>query len=305
MSEVNSVTNPARAHQVPAEINGAPSYGSAVSWAAILAGAAGAAALSLILVILGAGFGFTAVSPWSMEGLSVATIGFSAILWISFTQIAASGLGGYLAGRLRTKWASVHTDEVYFRDTAHGFLTWAVATLLTAALLTTTVGAVVSGTASAGGQVVSSVAGTATSMVANNSSSDEGNNTIEYFVDSMFRGGSEQQATEAPETPPGEALRIVMRALRTGTLEQQDTRYIAQLVAQRTDISQQAAEERVNSGFNQLQTALEDAEISAREMADEARAAAAYAALWMFVSLLLGAFAASLAAVYGGRQRDV
>ncbi|MFD2271336.1 hypothetical protein ACFS07_10010 [Undibacterium arcticum] len=108
---------------------------SGVSWGAIFAGAAAAAALSLILVILGFGLGLSAVSPWANNGASATTIGMSTILWIAFTQIAASGLGGYLAGRLRVKWANVHGDEVYFRDTAHGFFAWAVASLATAAFL--------------------------------------------------------------------------------------------------------------------------------------------------------------------------
>ena len=45
-------------------------------------------------------------------------------------------------------------------------------------------------------------------------------------------------------------------------------------------------------------------EATAKETADEARKASAYAALWIFVSLLIGAFVASLAATLGGRQRD-
>ena len=108
---------------------------SGVSWSAILAGAAAAAALSLILLVLGTGLGLSSMSPWSNQGASASAVGVSTILWLTFTQLAASGMGGYLAGRLRTKWASVHTDEVYFRDTAHGFLAWAVATIVTAAAL--------------------------------------------------------------------------------------------------------------------------------------------------------------------------
>src|SRR6201996_7686250 len=123
---------------------------SGVSWGAILAGAAGAAALSLILLILGVGLGLSSVSPFAGSGASATTFGVSTILWLTFTQLAASGIGGYLAGRLRTRWASVHTDEVYFRDTAHGFLAWAVASLATAAFLGGSVGAIVSGGAQAG-----------------------------------------------------------------------------------------------------------------------------------------------------------
>ena len=105
----------------------------AVSWTAVFAGAAGAAALSLILLILGTGLGLSSVSPFTGRGASAATFGASTIVWLTFVQLAASAVGGYLAGRLRTRWASTHVDEVYFRDTAHGFLAWAVATLAVAA----------------------------------------------------------------------------------------------------------------------------------------------------------------------------
>ena len=119
-----SRTNP---NAVPLERLAAGLPGSAVSWGAILAGAAAAAALSLILLILGTGLGLSAMSPWAQAGATAATLGVSTIVWITLTQLLASGMGGYLAGRLRTKWVAVHTDEVFFRDTAHGFLAWAVA----------------------------------------------------------------------------------------------------------------------------------------------------------------------------------
>src|SRR4051812_6593685 len=119
------------------------SSASGVSWAAIWAGAAGAASLSLVLLLLGTGLGLSTVSPWADKGASATTIGIASVVWLSVVQLAASGMGGYLAGRLRTKWAGLHTDEVYFRDTAHGFLAWAVATLLTAALLTSAIGSIV------------------------------------------------------------------------------------------------------------------------------------------------------------------
>src|SRR6185312_8668571 len=114
--------------------------GSGVSWSAIFAGAAAAASLSYILIILGFGLGLSSVSPWTNTGAAATTIGVATIIWLTFTQIVASGMGGYLAGRLRIKWASVHTDEVYFRDTAHGFLSWAVASLVVAAFLASAIG---------------------------------------------------------------------------------------------------------------------------------------------------------------------
>src|SRR5450759_5842 len=81
-------------------------HASAVSWGAVMAGAAAAAALSLILLILGIGLGLSSVSPWAHYGVSAATFGVSTILWVTFTQLVASGMGGYLAGRLRTKWVA-------------------------------------------------------------------------------------------------------------------------------------------------------------------------------------------------------
>lgn len=320
MSEINTVSNPVGVRSVAANVNDTPGGGSAVSWAAIFAGAAGAAALSLLLVILGTGLGFSAVSPWSMQGVSATTIGFSAILWLSFTQLAASGMGGYLAGRLRTRWAATHIDEVYFRDTAHGFLTWALASLLTVVVTASVMGSIVSSSARAGGAVVSgaastlgSVAGSAVGMAANGA--DESSTTIEYFVDALFRSersGSAPAmemdpagvAREVAEIPVGEVVRIFGRALSVGELPQEDGRYIGQLIAERTMLSQQAAEQRVTEGFNNAQAALETLETSAREAADTARKASALVALWMTVALLIGAFTASLMAVFGGRQRD-
>jgi hypothetical protein len=92
---------------------------------------------------------------WENQGLAAGTVGIAAIAWLTFTQIVASGMGGYPAGRLRTKWVDTHTNEIYFRDTAHGFLTWAVALLVSAVLLTTTISSLIGGSA----KVIGSVAG--------------------------------------------------------------------------------------------------------------------------------------------------
>ncbi|MGZ5576648.1 MAG: hypothetical protein ACXWEV_07180 [Methylobacter sp.] len=77
---------------------------SVVSWSAILAGAEATAALSLILLMLGTGLGLSSVSPWAFRGVSSTTFGVSTILWLTFTQLVASGMGGYLTGMLRIKW---------------------------------------------------------------------------------------------------------------------------------------------------------------------------------------------------------
>ena len=112
------------------------SSSTAVEWGAITAGAVAAVGLTIILVTLGSGIGLSNVSPWSFANPSPVTFGISAGLWLIITQWLASALGGYLTGRLRTKWVGIRTDEVLFRDTAHGFLAWALATLIVVALIT-------------------------------------------------------------------------------------------------------------------------------------------------------------------------
>lgn len=190
---------------------------SGTSWGAILAGAAAAAALSLILMILGTGLGFATTSPWADRGLEASTVGISSIVWILATQLAASALGGYLAGRLRVKWPDVQTDEVFFRDTAHGLLTWAVASLFTAALMGSALANVIgtgvqAGATAAGsaGAIAAQAVGSATSAGKNAAAEKAGaggptldDRLLDYFVGGMFR--SEQsapaQVTEQQSSP--------------------------------------------------------------------------------------------------------
>lgn len=322
------------------------SLGSGVSWGAIFAGVVGAASLSLILLMLGVGLGFSSVSPWSGMGLTAGTLGVSAIAWLTFTQLAASGMGGYLAGRLRTRWVSVQRDEVYFRDTAHGFLAWSLATLLTAAMLTSTVGAILGAGAQVGATAAGAVATTAAvgagaaATGAANASPGQAQGVMSYFVDSLFRadassagaaapaGAASAPAAGAPATaapamtagamspppptatgpaPVAEVARILLSAQQANAaaLPPEDARYVGQLIAARTGVSQADAEKRVNDTYARLRAKAAEAETQAREAADKARKASAYASMWMVVSLLIGAFVASFAATLGGRQRDL
>lgn len=289
---------------------------SAISWGAIIGGAAGASALSLLLMILGVGLGMSTVSPWSNEGISATTFGVSTILWLTLTQLLSSGMGGYLAGRLRTKWQDTDADEVYFRDTAHGFLAWAVAALTSAVLLASVIGSILSGGIQAGATVVGGAASTAVvavpGMVASGNSG-----TMGYFVDSLFRRNTNAassetanltsmlpQSSERTTQDAAEVSRIFMNISVTEPLLPEDMQYVGQLVAQHTGLSQQDAEKRVTDVYARAQLKLNQIEMTAKEATDQARKASAFAALWMFVSLLIGAFVASLAATYGGRQRD-
>ncbi|MDQ2762077.1 MAG: hypothetical protein M3Y22_00820 [Pseudomonadota bacterium] len=298
-------------------------HGHVVSWAAIFAGAAGAAALSLILLVLGVGLGLSSVSPWTMQGASATVAGVGAIVWLLLVALIASGMGGYLAGRLRARWAEAHVDEVYFRDTAHGFLAWAIATLATAALLTSAIGSII-GTGAEAGASAMGAAGTAAGSMATGAggavagqAKQNGVPAMGYFTDSLFRPMSAAAAASAASSskgsgdsgqgaaPPAEVGRIFARSMATGALSPEDTKYVGQLIAQQTGMSQQDAEKRAADTYAKAQQAVQDAEAKAKEAADKARKAAAYASLWLFVSLLLGAFSASLMATFGGRRRDL
>jgi hypothetical protein len=274
--------------------------GSAVSWGAVAAGAASAAALSLILLILGVGLGLSSVSPWASEGINASSFGMSTILWLTLTQVLASAMGGYLAGRLRTKWADLHTDEVYFRDTAHGFLAWAVASLATAALLSSVIASILGGGVQAGAALTGAAAGVARSAPDNN------DGPMGYFIDSLFRHDAvtPENTDRFSSKDTAEVGRIFMNVSRAEPLPAEDIRYVGQIVAQRTGLSQQSAEKRVADIYAQAQAKARDVEMAARAAADKARKASAYSALWLFISLLVGAFVASLAATFGGRRRD-
>jgi len=275
---------------------------SGVSWGAIFAGAAAAAALSLILVLLGFGLGFSAVSPWANEGVSAKGLGISTIVWLAATQIIASGAGGYIAGRLRVKWAYMHGDEVYFRDTAHGFLAWCVATLVTATLVAGSVSSLISGGVQAGANVAGGAA-SAMTQVAGTAAANSGSDQYGYFVDSLFR--DDRPAAVSDDAARGTVTRIFVRSLgNNGQLAAEDRTYLAQLVAQRTNLTQADAERRVDEIYARTQQAVADAKLKAQQAADTAAKVAAWTTLWMFVALLAGAFFASLAATFGGRRRD-
>ena len=289
-----------------------------VSWGAVIAGAAAAAALSFILLILGVGLGLSSVSPWSFNATA---IGVGTIAWLAFMQLAASGIGGYMAGRLRSKWSSVHTDEVHFRDTAHGLLAWAVATLVTVALLAGGTRAVLSGAIDTGAGAAAAVAPAAAAGAgAAAANSDEGGSTtnpLDYFSDMLLRAApGPAAATGAPAVPAAadssvnvadqrvEIGKIFATSLSAGSLAADDRAYLGQVVAKRTGISQADAEARVDAVYGRAAKAAADAKAKAQQAAETARKAGAHTALWMFVALLLGAFVAALAATAGGRQRD-
>jgi hypothetical protein len=257
-------------------------HSSGVSWAAVIAGAFVAAALSLILLALGTGMGLSSVSPWSNMGASASTIGRAGIAWLIIIQIIASAMGGYLAGRLRTKWATIHTDEVYFRDTAHGFLVWAVGLVVTASFLVSAATSMIGVAAQR----------TTSTFVSSGPGGAQGDDPNAYFIDTLFRSDTPSpDRTDAQVA--AEAKLIFANALRQGNLSGADRTYLAKLVSAKTGLNETAAEQRVSEVFAKIQRA-----------AEIARKAAAHLSLWIFIALLIGAFCASYAATIGGRERD-
>ena len=261
-----------------------------VSWPAIAAGAVVAAALTLALVAFGAGLGLSAVSPWAGSGVSATTFKVGTGIYLLVVAVMASAVGGYLAARLRTRWTGLNTNEVFFRDTAHGLIAWAFATILSAAVLGAATTHIVSGASQALG-------GAATQAAAQAAPAD-------MLVDRLFRADPAASTpgaatTGAPAAPTSadparaEISRLLTASLREGDLAAADRTYVARVVAARTGLTQADAEKRVA-----------DIVTEAKQAVDKARKAAAQLSLWLTAAMLLGAFAASLAAVEGGQLRD-
>ncbi|MGX9142507.1 hypothetical protein [Mesorhizobium sp. 128a] len=280
------------------------SSATAVSWGPIIAGAFAASTLTFILMLLGSGLGLTMVSPWSGSGASLTTFAVSGAIWLVVVQWLSSGVGGYLAGRLRTKWVGIHTDEVYFRDTAHGFLAWALATLLVVGVLGSALSAVIGSGVQAASTVASGAAMGASAGASANAGSASADNATSYLVDSLFRPADATKLAAAnPDSDAaaaGQASRILIASAAAGEISADDKTYLSQLVAARTGLSEADAKARVDA----LVAKVEDAKVKAKQAADTARKGSATFALLGALSLVIGAFIASAAAALGGRQRD-
>jgi hypothetical protein len=253
---------------------------SGVSWAAVLAGGTAAAAITLVLLSLGTGLGLSVVSPWG-NSVSPTTFKIGTGLYFIVMAMISSAIGGYLAGRLRTKWVGVHTDEVYFRDTAHGFLAWAFASVIGAVLLASPASSLIGGAASGATQAAANAAQTSGPM--------------DGYVDTLLRSDNPSAPTSAnPADSRGEMARLFTARFRNGgDLNPADRAYVVKVVSARTSLSEADADKRVSEVTAQVKSDL-----------DKARKAAAQLALWLTASLFIGAFCASLAATEGGGLRD-
>lgn len=277
---------------------------SAVSWGAIIAGAVSAAALTIVLILLGSGLGLTMVSPWTNQGIGITTFAVSAAIWMIVIQWLSSALGGYMTGRLRARWVGVHTDETFFRDTAHGLLAWALATLLVVYIASSGLISAVGTGVQAASNVASGAAMGASSSAASSANDNTGNNAVSYFVDSLFRPNDPTRLAAPGEAGDAEAAaqasRILIASAATGEMAPADQTYLGQLVSARTGLSEADATARVNTVLAQVN----QAKTKAQEAADATRKAGIGFALMAALSLVIGAFIASAAAALGGRLRD-
>jgi hypothetical protein len=251
---------------------------STVSWPAIFGGALVAVATTLVLFSLGSGLGFASASPWANAADTAGAVGIFAGIWLIVVQWLSSAVGGYLTGRLRSRWVGTHHHEVFFRDTAHGFLAWALATVLIAAIAVW-----------AGSGLTSAAANIAAQKVPTN---------FTYDADALYRTPSGDITALAPVR--AEAERILAASVVAGGLSDEDRGYLVSSITNRAGVAQVEAERRVTVVTARERQAADDA----RAAADKARKAAATAAIVTSLALLVGAFIASASAAVGGHQRD-
>jgi hypothetical protein len=314
---------------------------SAVSWAAIIGGAVASAALTLVLLALVAGIGLTTVSPWSNSGATMTGFGIGAAIWFIVVQWLASGVGGYLTGRLRTRWVSVHTDEVFFRDTANGFLSWALATVVGAGFLASAIAATAGGITHTAATVASG-AEQGAAQIAAGQRTDPSGGPMGYFVDSLFRPAASpagRTPAQAPAQAPGSSASPAPSASAPDAAPDANAvpapgstpaatnnaaaprGEIVRIFAtdlqngdmpagDRTYLAQLVA---ARTGISQADaekrvddtmTRLKTADAKARQAVDVARKATATFSIMIALSLAIGAFIASAAAALGGHERD-
>jgi len=250
-----------------------------VSWQAVMAGAIASCALTLVLLSLGAGLGFSVVSPWTNSGVSASTFEIGTGLYFIVMAMISSAVGGYLAGRLRNRWIGIQSTEVHFRDTAHGFLAWALASVLGAILLASP---------------ATSLLGSATSGAMQAAASSQSTGPMDRYVDMLLRPANPTAENTSAMESRGELTRLFTADFRNGAEPSAaDRSYIAKVVAARTGLSPADADKRVSDVITQVKADL-----------DKARKAAEHIAIWLTLSLFIGAFSAALAATEGGGLRD-
>jgi hypothetical protein len=286
-----------------------PPYFRYLEWGSVIAGAIGAAAISFVLLTFGSALGLSALSPYPYRGLSASTFLIVATLYVALVQVCSFAAGGYLAGRMRTPWTDGTQAERHFRDGAHGFAVWALATVISAAVVLS--GA--AGAAKTATEATAAVSSAAAGGAASGASNALSTNPADYAADFLLRpapnapdnasnaasaGGTAQGGGGAMDRAP--LVRTFTRSLANGSLSDQDRSYLGLVVARHTGMPQADAEKRVDAAFTQAK----NAEQKARDAANAARKKAALAGFLTAATFAIACAAAALAAGLGGRDRD-
>jgi hypothetical protein len=251
--------------------------GADVHWSAVIAGAVAAAALSFVLLAFGTGLGLavSSISPTWRDASFV--LWFLSGLYFVFVALLSFGLGGYVAGRMRSRLTAAG-DETVFRDGMHGLLAWALAIVIGAVLAIGVAGVAVPGSGNAGPSASASVAG---------------ENTLAYELDQLFRSDRSIDATEMTQAR-GEAARILLTSSGHSGVSSEDRDYLVTLVSSRARVSPEEADARVSKAIPRAHDALK-----------RARSAGVIISFLTVVALLLGAAVSWYAAREGGREREI
>ena len=310
------------------------------SWGAILAGVAVAIVVHLVLSILGVAIGVSTIDPLQ-ESNPVAGIGTGTAIYTLVISIIALFAGGFTAGSL----APIQDR----RDrTLHGLTTWAVVTLVTFMLLTTVVGRIIGGTASMVttgleqvGQAASSVMQPVTeevreqmreadididmaairrearALLAETDTPELQPEEVEQEAEQLSEdiARSAEQAAQNPQVANQQLQSIfdrVQSEMRE-TIGAADQEALVNVLASRTDMSEQQAQDTVENWQQTYEQAYqaarqefealgEEAEQTAREWGEQAADAIATAAWWTVLMLVLNALAATIGANMGGNR---
>jgi hypothetical protein len=255
---------------------------SAVSWAAIFAGTFATMAIMFVFLALGSGLGLASVTSFHAH-VSASHFTYITATWLILTQWVSAAIGGYITGRLRTRWTGVHTHEVFFRDTAHGFLTWATATVCYTSILLLLASSLAVGTAQLLGDAHASPDQPSYMQ-------DMGANAPDA-VDGLFRTDTSTPVMDADTK--AQVTRLILKGVKDGGLSNADRTYLGQLIATRTTLSPTDFVVRADDAVGEIRNAL-----------DTARKTAASVSIFTALSMMIGAFVACIAAALGGLRRD-
>jgi len=266
-----------------------------VDWAAVIAGAAVATAISFVLITFGTGIGLSITSPYPREGASVTVFAIVLALWVMWVALSSFFAGGYVAGRMRRR-LSLSTHEAEVRDGVHGLLVWAIGILLGALIASWTATSAVKTGADA--VATTAAAGTA----AFTSSLSKAADPAGYMTDTLFRGSSTAPAGQAGARtdPRAEALRIFAHNATQGDISADDKAYLTQLVQRETGLSEADAKARVDKMVADYHAAVQ----AARDAAEKARKFGILLTFLTAATLAVTAAAAWWAATRGGMHRD-